>query len=336
MHTTQPHRPAAGSAAQHADVTMIIPTHDAEETIGVLLTSVLGTPDLELQVIVVDDCSSDSTREIVETIAARDPRVTLLRHDTNRGAGIARNTGFEKAVGRYTLFFDDDDEFHPDALVAAVQALDRGGQDVAILKYRYRRAHDDQDQAMTNGDESLWSNLVGSRHSRRLKLDQAPQLLSLTNYPWNRVLRTSTYRGVGLRYGSTVVNNDILGHWYSLLFADQILLLNEVLCTHIVLSHGSNLTNRSSRDRLALLDALDETYDLLRAYPERLRRYSHHYWSSTMNIISWAGERVAPDVQEEFALRTRRHLLRVSLPEFNRLTRVNPALATRMTRRAIG
>lgn len=339
MHTTERFRPSAGrtqNPMKPVDVTVIIPAHNSEETIGELLDSVLSTPELAIQVIVVDDCSSDSTAEMVGAIAERDPRVSLLRHETNHGAGIARNTGFAEAEGRFTLFFDDDDVFHPEALVTAVRALERGGQDVAVLKYRYRRAHDDQDQAMTNGDEALWSSLVGTRHSRRLRLDQAPELLGLTNYPWNRVLRTSTYRRAGLRYGSTMVNNDILGHWYSLLFADQILLLNEVLCTHSVLPGGTNLTNRSSRDRLSLLDALDETYDLLRAHPSRLRRYSHHYWSTTMNIISWAGERVSPDVQEEFALRTRRHLLRISIPEFGKLTRCNPALATRMTRRAIG
>lgn len=318
------------------DLTVIVPAHNAQETIGSLLDTVLGITDVTLQMIVIDDCSNDSTREIVSARAQQDPRLTLLAHTTNRGAGVARNTGFPHAEGRYTIFFDDDDELHPDALISAVHALDRGGQDVAILKYRYRRATYDVDQSMTNGDEALWSDIVGTRRSRRLKLDTYPGLLTLTNYPWNKVIRTDTYRKAGIKFGSTMVNNDILGHWYSLLFAGQILMLNELVCTHTVLPGGANLTNRSTRDRLTLLDALDETYDLLLANPTLLRRYSHHYWEATVNIISWADEKISPALQEEFALRSRQHLMRISLPEFNKLTRINSMLATRMTRRAIG
>lgn len=318
------------------DVSVIVPTHNAEETIGKLLDTLLGVTEISVQVIVVDDHSSDSTAEIVAARAAADRRLHLLRQEENRGAGFARNTGFEQAEGTFTLFFDDDDELHPEALVSAVHALERGGQDVAVLKYRYRRAHDDHQQAMTNGDEALWAKVVGTRRSRRVKLDAYPELLTLTNYPWNKVIRTARYRAVGLRFGSTMVNNDILGHWYSLLFASQILLLNEVLCTHVVLPGGTNLTNRSSRERLSLLDALDETYDLLLTHPALLRRYSHHYWGSALSVISWASERISPAMQQDFDLRTRSHLLRISIPEYNLLARRHAALANRLTRRAIG
>lgn len=318
------------------DLTVIVPAHNAEDGIGGLLDVVLGITELSLQVIVVDDCSSDSTREVVRGFAERDPRVLLLTHDTNRGAGVARNTGFPHATGRYTLFFDDDDELHPDALVEAVRALERGGQDLALMKYRYRRAENDSDQSMTNGDEAIWAKIVGAQSARRVTLDLCPQLLGLTNYPWVRVMRTETFRKAGLRYGSTMVNNDILGHWYSLLFAGQILLLNDVICTHVVLPGGANLTNRATRDRLSLLDALDETYDLLESHPALLRRYSHHYWGGAMSVISWASDKISPSLRQDFALRTREHLLRISIPEYNALTRINPALATRMTRRAIG
>lgn len=318
------------------DLTVVIPAHNAEEGIADLLDVVLGITQLSLQVIVVDDCSSDSTAGIVRGYADRDARVLLLSHETNRGAGVARNTGFPHATGRFTLFFDDDDELHPAALVEAVRALERGGQDLALLKYRYRRAHNDSDESMTNGDEAIWARVVGSRSARRVTLDLFPELLSLTNYPWNRVMRTETYRQAGLRYGSTMVNNDILGHWYSLLFAGQILLLNDVICTHIVLPGGANLTNRGTRDRFSLLDALDETYDLLKSHPGLLRRYSHYYWEGAESVVSWAGGRISPSLQHEFALRARSHFLRINIPEYNALTRQNPAIATRITRRAIG
>ena len=91
--------------------------------------------------------------------------------------------------------------------------------------------------------------------------DEVPQLLGFTNYPWNKIARTDHYRRTGLRYGATQVHNDVLGHWLTLVDAETILLIDQPLCTHIVGEGGRNLTNRESRARLSLIDALDETWE---------------------------------------------------------------------------
>ena len=61
------------------------------------------------------------------------------------------------------------------------------------------------------------------------RLDEVPQLLGFTNYPWNKVIRTDHYHRTGLRFGATQVHNDILGHWLTLVDADQV--LKQVLAT---------------------------------------------------------------------------------------------------------
>lgn len=310
------------------DLSVVIPTHNAQDTIGELLNTFLSIPELSVQVVLVDDCSTDGTPDLLQTYADKNANVLFLRNERNLGAGVARNIGFPHAVGRYTLFFDDDDLVHPDTVVKGVRALDQGGQDLVLMKYRYRRAVGDDNEAMTNQDMRTWEKYVGDAKSRTVTLDGAPELLSLTNYPWNRIIRTKRYQDVGLKYGSTMVNNDILGHWYTLLFADKILLLNEVVCTHIVLAGGNNLTNRASRDRLTLFDALDETLDLLEANPALRRRYAHLYWSSVITIADWAKGRVSPDVRPELAARLEEHLLRISVVDFSSISlKRDPELA---------
>ena len=116
------------------------------------------------------------------------------------------------------------------------------------------------------------------------RLDDVPRLLGFSNYPWNKVARTDHYRHTGLRYGSTPVHNDILGHWLTLLDAGSILLIDQPLCTHIVNEGGRNLTNRESRARLSLLDALEETYSALEARPAKRNRFSHHYWDFALRV----------------------------------------------------
>ncbi len=318
------------------DLTVIVPTHDSEETIGPLAEVLLGIDGPSLELLVVDDASTDGTVELVRDLAARDDRVTLLAHETNRGAGIARNTAFPHAQGRYTLFFDDDDVIHTDALVRTLADLDRGGQDLAILRYHYRRMADDGRMEMNVHDLDVWDEVVGAERSTTVRLDEADSLAGLTNYPWNKVLRTQTYRSAGLRFGSTPVHNDILGHWYSLLFADRILLVNAELCTHVVMAGGSNLTNRDSLERLTLFDAFDEAYDLLAAHPTLRRRYAAQYWASVVRIASWAADRTAPTVRTRFDERLQEHLMRIDLADFASLRRSTPEVSRAIVRKALG
>ena len=150
------------------------------------------------------------------------------------------------------------------------------------------------------------------------------------------VCRTDHYRHTGLRYGLTPVHNDILGHWLTLLDSRSILLLDQPLCTHIVNEGGRNLTNRESRARLSLVDALEETYTALESRPEKRNRYSHHYWDFVLRVSGWAATRITPDAMDEFNLRMQHHVLRIDLGDFTRMRlRRDPGLATRLMRRAL-
>lgn len=301
------------------DLTVIVPVFNAAGDIENLVTCLQAVKALSIQVILVDDCSEDDSPAIINDLATRHDNVIALHHEENSGAGVARNTAFPLAEGRYTLFFDADDVLHPDTLVTAIQRLDRGGQDVAVCTYRYQRDLDDSHQAMNSHDLEVWHRYVGTSEYKTVTLAQAPRLLDLTNYPWNKIIRTDTFRAAGIKFGSTTVHNDILGHWYSLLFAERILLLQQPLCTHIVLAGGSNLTNRGSRTRLQLFTALDETYALLSAHPELLRQYSSLYWRGVIRIAAWAKPRVAKEVQEEFLASYRSHLKKVRIEDLSRL-----------------
>ena len=341
------------------DVSVIIPMHDAAATIERLVGALLAVDGIDVEVVVVDDASTDGSAERVAALGRTE--VVVERLATNSGAGVARNHGFAVARGRYCLFFDADDEIHPGALVAAVRGLDETSADVAFLPYRYRRgnvAHED----MNVFDQAAWSRYATS--PRRLtRLADVPQLLGFSSYPWNKVLRTDHYRrtgpgssgqgfasasewnpagGVGgrppsgLRFGGTPVHNDVLGHWLTLLDADAVLLLDQPLCTHIVPVGGHNLTNRESRARLSLLDALDETYTELERRPEKRSRYAHHYWDFVLRVGGWATSRLTPDVVDEFNLRLQQHLLRMDLGDFARMRlRRDPVLADLLVRRTL-
>jgi len=96
------------------DVSFVIAAYNAADTIRRAIDSALAQKGVDVEVIVVDDCSKDETCAVVEELA--DPRVRLLRLDENRGPGGARNAGLEAARGDWIAILDADDTVSPQRL----------------------------------------------------------------------------------------------------------------------------------------------------------------------------------------------------------------------------
>lgn len=96
-------------------VSIIIPAYNASEFIGRSMGSALSQTHGNIQVVVVDDGSSDNTVELVEQAAENDGRILLVRHELNKGRLEARRTGISRAEGDFALFLDADDELMPNA-----------------------------------------------------------------------------------------------------------------------------------------------------------------------------------------------------------------------------
>jgi glycosyltransferase involved in cell wall biosynthesis len=318
------------------DLSVVVPAHNAAAHLPRLLDSIAALDGISWEVVAVDDASTDGTAELIAGTAENEPRVTPILLEKNGGAGVARNAGFAAATGRYTLFFDADDILHPAAAAETVELLDRSEADVAMTSYHSHRGTDESPSGMLGPDVEIWDEYLGGAHQRVGRLTDMPRLLEFTNYPWNKVLRTKVFRSRGLRFGETPVHNDILGHWGSLLFADRVLLVDSPLCTHIVPVGGRNLTNRKSPVRLALFDALDETYDTLLAHdPDRRRHYATAYWSFVMKTGNWAKDRTPASHLDEYMLRFHEHLVRIDVGDYSRLRRQNPVLARSIAQRAL-
>lgn len=106
---------------QRFKVTVIIPCFNAETTIGTALQGLMNQLWRNLEILVVDDCSTDGSVEIISAWCNRDKRIRLIRHTENQGAYAARNTALKVAKGHFITVHDSDDWSHPDKL--RMQAL---------------------------------------------------------------------------------------------------------------------------------------------------------------------------------------------------------------------
>ena len=95
-------------------VSIITPVYNSEKYIGDTIKSVLSQTHTNWELIIVDDCSSDHTEEVVKSFT--DSRIRYFRLDKNSGAAIARNKALEYAKGKYIAFLDADDMWKPDKI----------------------------------------------------------------------------------------------------------------------------------------------------------------------------------------------------------------------------
>jgi hypothetical protein len=108
------------TGASVIEVSVVIPTRDRRRLLAMTLKSVLRQRSVHLEVIVVDEASTDGTPSFVA--AMRDPRISLIRHDEPRGPSAARNDGAARARGEWLAFVDDDDVWAPDKLARQLAA----------------------------------------------------------------------------------------------------------------------------------------------------------------------------------------------------------------------
>lgn len=112
-------------------VSVVIPTYNRAAMLGESLTSVLAQSHRNLEVIVVDDDSSDDTEEVVAAI--KDSRLRFVRHDANRGAPAARNTGIEHSHGEYIAFLDSDDRWEVSKIERQLQCFAESSLETALV-----------------------------------------------------------------------------------------------------------------------------------------------------------------------------------------------------------
>lgn len=104
-------------------ISVIMTAYDCASTIGYAIDSILNQSIDKLQLIVVDDCSTDGTSKIIEQYARRDSRILHVTSSANGGPYVCRNIGLQRADGTYIAIHDSDDYAHPQRLEYQVQRL---------------------------------------------------------------------------------------------------------------------------------------------------------------------------------------------------------------------
>jgi glycosyltransferase involved in cell wall biosynthesis len=199
-------------------VSFVLPCYNTERYIAGCLNSIYAQdlPEEEYEVICVNDCSTDGTRDIIQGFAKKHPNLMLIDHEQNMTVGGARNTGMAAAQGEYIWFVDADDLLQPDSLCAVYRiAKDR---DVDILLFNYRMVYSD---LQPYGDVMTFSDGM-ILDGQQFVLRYFPGRFSEFCIVWRTLLRVSFLKENNLVFPKMRKAEDVLFLWKAMLHANRV------------------------------------------------------------------------------------------------------------------
>lgn len=130
------------------EVSVIIPAYNCEKTIKRAINSALNQADVTVEIIVLNDGSSDNTYNIIRDFAMTDERIKLYSNNQNSGVAFTRNLGCSYATGEYIAFLDSDDFWKPDKLYKQLRIMKKRSADLSFTSYFITRKGDNSDSTL--------------------------------------------------------------------------------------------------------------------------------------------------------------------------------------------
>lgn len=117
-------------------VSIIMPTYNCGKYIGIAIDSVIAQTYQNWELIIVDDCSTDNSVEVIESYRLKDKRIKFYRLNVNSGAAAARNKAISEARGKYMAFLDSDDIWTHDKLTKQINYMKANNYNFTCTSYR--------------------------------------------------------------------------------------------------------------------------------------------------------------------------------------------------------
>ncbi|MDI3408888.1 bifunctional glycosyltransferase/CDP-glycerol:glycerophosphate glycerophosphotransferase [Streptomyces cavernicola] len=239
---------------------VIVPAYKVQAYLYEALHSVLRQSFTDLELIAVDDCSPDASGEVIDELAAEDPRVRAVHLTENVGLGRARNAGMEHATGDYLIFLDGDDTLTPGALEAAADRLKETGSP-DVLVYDYART-------FWTGQELRNQQAAQLREDGPVpfRLTERPGLLKLLMVVWNKAYSREFIEREGFRFPPGYYEDTPFT--YPVLMAAETIATLDRVCVHYRQRRQGNILGTTSRKHFDIFDQYDRVFAQFDARPE--------------------------------------------------------------------
>ena len=263
-------------------ISVIIPAYNVKGYLGRCLDSVLGQSYENLEVIVVDDGSTDGTADLCDEYAKKDDRVKII-HKKNEGVAAARNTALDHLSGDLTAFADADDYMEPDMLMTLYNALKRHNADMSSCGY-YEEYTDRTVERRKGESEGVYDKEAA--YKEYFKMGGR-----IGSGCWNKLFRSEALRDI--RYKDYVMGEDVE------MLSRALDNCNLIVCTDYLGYHyihrGDSATQARFRPaNMHIISVVDEMAEYIKQnHPDLLKPlYGYHaaWYVATLQCLKRSGD----------------------------------------------
>lgn len=265
-------------------ISVVVPVYDVEAYLPTALDSILASTWADLEVVVVDDGSTDGSGAIADDYAGRDPRVRVV-HTDNHGLGAARNEGLRHTTGPLVTFADSDDAVPPSAYDVLHRQLARSGCDFVTGSIAWW--HPGAERELI---EPPWMRRL-HKNRAALMIDQHPEILGDV-FAWNKLFRRDFWDGAGLSWAEGVRYEDQPTTTRAYLVARRFGVVPDIVYHWRIRTDGSSITQQRG--------SLDDLRDRW-ATKQMARRLVADYGSTKVSRV-FDDKVLAGDLHRYFAL----------------------------------
>ena len=281
-------------------VSVVMPVYNVEEYLREALDGVRNQSLKEIEIICVDDGSTDNSLEILKEYAQKDNRITVIRQN-NLHAGVARNAGLAVARGEYLSFLDSDDIFEPTLLEETYKLAQK--EESEIVFYQYTRYNNETKEKETVGgiNRRFSDDVVYTVSTEDLK----ENLFTTCNpMPWNKLIKRDFVVKENLHYQNLPASNDVCFSLTTIACAKKITLYYKSLVCYRY-NRSNSLKNTRDKNPLNFYEAYKGIYNTLQEkglYEKYKKTFLTSLISSslwTMNNTEKARDKVKNFIKEE-------------------------------------
>lgn len=258
-------------------VSIIIPVYNVEQYLEQSLNSVINQTLKEIEIICIDDCSTDGSLNILKEYAQKDNRIKIVKQERNQGQGVARNIGIDVALGEYIMFLDPDDWLEVYACENAYNQIHKNNNDIVFFNY-------------FNYSEYTYSIIM--RKSRHLEMFEDKEggsvgLHELENLSfkaatvWAQIYNLDFIRRIGAKFANNRNCEDNPFYFTCMANANSVSAINKELYFYRKRIDGS--IAYYTKNWQDVLDNKNKSYEIIKQSKhsnELLKAYIPFYWTS--------------------------------------------------------
>lgn len=272
-------------------LSIVVTTYNVEKYISQTLDSIINQSLKDIEIIIVDDGSTDGTAEILLNYQNADPRITVkyLELNTIGGVASAANAGLDIASGDYIGFADGDDIYYPNMFEVLHRAAADNRTDMAMCGYKLANAA--SGEKTFPADIDYWKDYT-CETVVELDVDARKKLLRFISVPWRKIYKRELIVENNLRFPvGDFFFEDNPFHWASILASKSISMIPLALCEHRIARDGQTMST-TDRRLLQIFKHHQIISDNLKS-SGTYRDYEIDLLNWTANQLSWVSLRIA-------------------------------------------